>query len=79
FLGIEKSIGKAKEGIGSKGFTMRKPREENRAPCSRTVPSCVRTCPWECFVKKSVQTCAIARCTRPSPLKAQFGLYEEGT
>ncbi|MED6126932.1 hypothetical protein PIB30_083255 [Stylosanthes scabra] len=60
FLGIEKSIRKAKEGIGSKGFTKRKPREENRAPCGRTVPSCVRTCPWERFGKKFAQTRAIA-------------------
>ncbi|MED6200700.1 hypothetical protein PIB30_087842 [Stylosanthes scabra] len=61
--GIEKGIEKAKEGIGSKGITKEGQEEENRAPRSRTVPSCVRTCPWERFGKKSTQTCAITCCT----------------
>ncbi|MED6116380.1 hypothetical protein PIB30_099790, partial [Stylosanthes scabra] len=62
--GIEKGIEKAKEGIGSKEFTKEGQEEENRAPYGRTVPSCVRMCPWERFRKKSIQTRAIARYTR---------------
>ncbi|MED6162548.1 hypothetical protein PIB30_071502 [Stylosanthes scabra] len=35
-LGIENGIGKAKEGIGSKGFMKMSQEEENRAPCDHT-------------------------------------------
>ncbi|MED6196268.1 hypothetical protein PIB30_045917 [Stylosanthes scabra] len=48
-LGIEKGIGKAKEGIRSKRFIRGSQEVRNRAPCGRTVPSCDLTCPWERF------------------------------
>ncbi|MED6165353.1 hypothetical protein PIB30_098775 [Stylosanthes scabra] len=53
-LGIENGIGKAKEGIGSKGF-MKRSEEENRALCDRTCASCVRTVPWESLRRLSAQ------------------------
>ncbi|MED6139322.1 hypothetical protein PIB30_082725 [Stylosanthes scabra] len=53
FKGIEKGIEKAKEGIGSKEFTKEGQEEKNRVPYGRTIPSCIRTCPWKRFEKKS--------------------------
>ncbi|MED6196277.1 hypothetical protein PIB30_046020 [Stylosanthes scabra] len=37
-LGIEKGIGKTKEGIGSKGFMKRSQEEENRTPSTARIP-----------------------------------------
>ncbi|MED6137650.1 hypothetical protein PIB30_066919 [Stylosanthes scabra] len=54
-LRIEDCMRKVKEGIGSKGFMKRSQKGENRAPCDRTLLSCVCTGPWECLRKVSIQ------------------------
>ncbi|MED6198044.1 hypothetical protein PIB30_062428 [Stylosanthes scabra] len=48
-FGIEKDIGKAKEGIRSKRITKGSQEVRSRAPCGCTVPSGDLTCPWERF------------------------------
>ncbi|MED6114405.1 hypothetical protein PIB30_079939, partial [Stylosanthes scabra] len=45
-LGIEKGIGKAKEGNGSKR-SMKKSQKRNRAPSNCTTTSCDSIGPWE--------------------------------
>ncbi|MED6213522.1 hypothetical protein PIB30_094193 [Stylosanthes scabra] len=60
-LGIEKDIGKAKEGIGSKRITRGSQKVRNRAPCGRTISSCDLTCPWERFGMHSANTWATAQ------------------
>ncbi|MED6164741.1 hypothetical protein PIB30_093076 [Stylosanthes scabra] len=63
-FGVEKGIGKAKKGIGSKEFTRGSQEMRNRAPCGCTVPSCDLTCPWERFRMKSAQIRATTRSPR---------------
>ncbi|MED6165324.1 hypothetical protein PIB30_098493 [Stylosanthes scabra] len=63
-LGIEKYIGKAKEGIRSKRVTRGSQEVKNRAPYGRTVSSSNLTCPWERFGMHSANTRAIARSHR---------------
>ncbi|MED6184779.1 hypothetical protein PIB30_050773 [Stylosanthes scabra] len=60
-LGIEKDIGKAKEGIKSKKVTRGSQEVRNRALCGPTVSSCDLTSPWERFRMYSANTRVTAR------------------